>query len=159
MVRPLLLAEPGPGDASCTIWTLSVVFHPLCLQAGRPSNRFALRSFQVLRPSPCASSLLTFFVCFEPRDLLHSCLVRRLSSCVSSLATFFTRFRPSNFLRVAPAFQPSSPASNLVTFSARFRSFDHLRSCCDPNLSVSGFLSNGGFKLLSNSDLVKAPKG
>ena len=158
MVRPLLLAEPGPGDASCTIWTLSVVFHPLCFQAGRPSNSFAIRSFPVLRPSPCASSMLTFSVCFESRDLRHSCLVRRLSSCVSSLATFFTRFRPSNFLRVAPTFRPSSPASSLVTFSARFRSFDPLRSCCDPNLSAGGFLSNGGFKLLSNSDVVKALK-
>jgi hypothetical protein len=65
MVRPLLLAEPGPGDASCTTWTLSVFFHPLYLQAGRPSSKFAFRSFQVFRPSPCASSLSTFFVRFR----------------------------------------------------------------------------------------------
>ena len=52
MVRPLLLAEPGPGDASCTTWTLSAFFHPLHLQAGRPSSRFALRSDPVFRPLP-----------------------------------------------------------------------------------------------------------
>lgn len=72
MVRPLLLAEPGPGDASCTIWTLSVFFHPLHLQAGRPSGRLALRSFPVSRPSPYVSGLTTFSVRFRSYDLLRS---------------------------------------------------------------------------------------
>jgi len=52
MVRPLLLAEPGPGDASFTIWTLSVFFRPLHFQAGQPSSRFAFRSNPVFRPLP-----------------------------------------------------------------------------------------------------------
>ena len=149
MVRPLLLAEPGPGDASCTIWTLSVFFLPLYLQAGRPSSSFAIQPVPVLRPSPCASSALTFLVSLQSCDLLHSSLVWQLSPCDSGLATFFTRFRPLNFLRLIPAFQPSSFGSSLLTFFARFRSFDLLRFCCDPNLAVGGFLSNGGFKLLS----------
>jgi len=119
MVRPLLLAEPGPGDASCTTWTLSVSFRPRCFQAGRPSNRFAIRSFPVLRPSPCASSLVAFYVCFESRDLPHSCLALQLSSCVSSLTTFFTRFRP---VRLSPC------VSSLAAFLTRIRSCDLLRS-------------------------------
>ena len=99
MVRPLLLAEPGPGDASCTTWTLSVLFHPLHLQAGRPSSLFAFRSLPAFRPSPSVSSLSTFFF--------------------------------------------------------RFRSRDPLRSSCDPNLAAGGLLSNGGFKLLLKTMIVK----
>ena len=99
MVRPLLLAEPGPGDASCTTWTLSVFFHPLHFQAGRPSSFLAVRSF--------------------------------------------------------PAFQPSPSESSLSTFFFRFGPFDPLRSCCDPNLAAGGLLSNGGFKLLLKSVIVK----
>ena len=41
MVRPLLLAEPGPGDASCTTWTLTVFIYLLYFQAGRPSGKSA----------------------------------------------------------------------------------------------------------------------
>ncbi len=111
MVRPLLLAEPGPGDASCTTWTLSVFCSPSLPSGGS--------AFQQIR-----------------------------NSFVSGLATFSVRFKSYDYLRAIPAFRPSSLASGLSTFSARFRSCDHLRSCCDPNLAVGGFLSNGGFKLL-----------
>ncbi len=121
MVRPLLLAEPGPGDAPCTTWTLSVFFHPLYLQAGRPSSRFALCSFPVFQLSPHASGLSTFSVRFRPFDFLRTFPVLRLSSYV-------------------------------------FQSFDLLRSSCDPNLTVGGFLSNGVLKLLLKDRIVKTRK-
>ena len=69
MVRPLLLAEPGPGDASCTTWTLSVFFHPLHFQAGRPSSRFAFCTSPVFQPLPSNSNQSIFLVRFQPRGL------------------------------------------------------------------------------------------
>ena len=60
MVRPLLSAEPGPGDAPCTTWALSVFLYPLYLQAGRPSGRPVLRSNSVFRPPPSFLRLQPF---------------------------------------------------------------------------------------------------
>ncbi len=71
MVRPLLLAEPGPGDASCTTWTLSVFFRPLRFRAGRPSSRLhsvRLQSCDCFRPF----HLFRSFDRFQFLDLLRS---------------------------------------------------------------------------------------
>jgi hypothetical protein len=88
MVRPLLLAEPGPGDASCTIWTLTVFIYLAYLRAGRPSSNSAFRSSPALRPSPYVSNLSIFFVRFRSCDLLRSRPICRSSPYVSGLATF-----------------------------------------------------------------------
>ena len=109
MARPLLLAEPGPGDASCTIWTLSVFFRPFYFPAGRPSSRFA-------------------FDRFRSYDHLHALQVFRLSPCVSSLSAFFTRVRSFDYLRACPVFRPSSLRSGLATFPLRFQPFGLLHS-------------------------------
>ena len=88
MVRPLLLAEPGPGDAPCTTWALSVCFHPLHFPAGRPSSRFAFCTSPVLRPLPFNSSLSIFLVRFRSRDLLLPLPISRPSPSASSLSAF-----------------------------------------------------------------------
>jgi hypothetical protein len=111
MVRPLLLAEPGPGDASCTIWTLSVFFRPLHLQAGRPSSSITFRSFPVLRPLP------TF-----------------LSSPVLRLFPIFLAFRPLPIFPSSSVFQPLQ----IFRLSDLLRPFGRSRPSCDSNLSVGG---------------------
>ena len=141
MVRPLLLAEPGPGDASCTIWTLSVVFHPLHFRAGRPSSKFAFFPSPVFRPLLIfhfhrsfnrfqSSDFLQLFNCFQSCDLLQS------TNC----------FQPFDLLQSFNCFQSSD----------HLRSFDRFRFSCDPNLAAGGLLSNGGFKLLLETCFVKA---
>ena len=52
MVRPLCLAEPGRGDASCTTRTLAVFFHPPYRPAGQPSGIRAFRLVPIRRPVP-----------------------------------------------------------------------------------------------------------
>jgi hypothetical protein len=52
MVRPLCLAEPGRGDASCTTRTLAVFFHPPYRPAGQPSGIRAFRFGPIRRPVP-----------------------------------------------------------------------------------------------------------
>ncbi len=88
MVRPLLLAEPGPGDASCTTWTLSVFFHSLHFQAGRPSSRFAFRPSPAFQLSASVSNQSIFVVRFRSLNLLRSLLISRSSPSVSGLSTF-----------------------------------------------------------------------
>jgi hypothetical protein len=126
MVRPLLLAEPGPGDASCTTWTLSVVFHPPLLSGGSAfqyvrnsigsglttiSRRFKcsdfLRGLPVSRPSSLVSGLATISVCFWSRDLLHSVPIPQLSSLGSDLAVFLIRLQFPDLLRSIQALRPS----------------------------------------------------
>ena len=140
MVRPLLLAEPGPGDASCTTWTLSVYVHPLHFQAGRPSSKSAFD-----RRRSC--------------DLCRALPIRRPSSSVSSLATFLVSFKSVDLLRPFPAFRPSPSASSLTAFSVRFQPYGLLRSSCDTSLAVGGFLCNGESKLLLEGVIVKALTG
>ncbi len=73
----------------------------------------------------------------------------------------FNRFQPFDLLRPFGRFR----SLNLLRSFDRFRSFDLLwpfgrfRSSCDPNLSVGGLLSNGGFKLLLKASIVKARLG
>ena len=148
MVRPLLLAEPGPGDASCTIWTLSVYFHPLYSQAGRPSSKFAVRSSPVFRPLPSASNLSIFLVCFQSRDLLHLLPICRSSPFVSNQSIFFVSFRFRNLPHQLPICRSSPSASSPKAFSVRFQPYGLLRSSRDTSLAVGGFLCNGGSKLL-----------
>jgi hypothetical protein len=167
MVRPLLLAEPGPGDASCTIWTLSVFFSTIYFQAGRPSGSsqsIRLQSSAFFRPYgllwlPVSSNLAVF------RYLL----------AVSNLAVFFS-FSTASDLSV---FCCLSTASDLTVFCCLncfqfsdallsfnsflsfdlLRSFDRFRFSCDSNLSIVGLLSNGGLKLLLRTSIVKPWKG
>ncbi len=120
MVRPLLVAEPGPGDASCTIWTLSVFFNPLHSQAGRPSSRFAFSSFPIFRSSPVfppiptlrsspVSQLLPIFrfsPAFQPLPI----------SCFSPVLRSFPNFRSSPVLRLLPSFRSSPVLRLLPTF-------------------------------------------
>ena len=141
MVRPLLLAEPGPGDASCTTWTLSVVFLPLYFRAGRPSSKSAFF------PSPVFQPLLIFhfhrsFNRFQSSDFLQ----------------FFNRFQSFDLLQPINCFQSFDLLQSFNCFqsSDHLRSFDRFRFSCDPNLSVGGLLSNGGFKLLLGARFVKA---
>jgi hypothetical protein len=129
MVRPLLLAEPGPGDASCTIWTLSVFFHLLHFQAGRPSSRFAFRSTAVFQPLPSFQSSPVF----QP----------------------LPAFRSSPALRPLQIFR-TSPVIQLLPILRSSSVFRPLRSSCDPNLSIGGLLCNGGFKLLLRASIVKS---
>ncbi len=143
MVRPLLLAEPGPGDASCTTWTLSVVFHPFYFRAGRPSSKFAFFPSPVFRPLLIihfhrsfnrfkSSDFLQLFNCFQSIDLLQP------TNC----------FQSSNYFQSYNCFQSSD----------HLRSFDRFRFSCDPNLSIGRLLSNGGFKLLLKDRFVKGLK-
>jgi hypothetical protein len=134
MVRPLLVAEPGPGDASCTIWTLSVSFNPLHSQAGRPSSRFAFSSFPIFRSSPVfppiptlrsspVSQLLPIFrfsPAFQPLPISWSSPVSRPLPTFrfSPVLRLLSSFRSSPILRLLPTF-PSSPI---------FRSFPISRS-------------------------------
>ena len=104
MVRPLLLAEPGPGDASCTTWTLTVSFHIFTFRrVGLPVNSHSngRRPFGLRRPFPIYLS----------------------SPLVSGLATFLSRFQSPDFLRSFPVSRPSSLVSNQLTFSVRFRPY------------------------------------
>ena len=96
MVRPLLLAEPGPGDASCTTWTLSVSFHLFTFgRVGLPVNPRSVR--------------------LQPCGLRRAVQISRFSSFVSSLATFSARFRsvdprrPFLVFRPSPSFLRSQP--------------------------------------------------
>jgi len=121
MVRPLLLAEPGPGDASCTTWTLSVFFHPLYHQAGRPSGKFAFCPSPVLRPFPIfwSSSVfqlfptLRFSVVFQPLPIsLSSSVLRPLPTFRSSpVFQLFPIFRSSSACQPLPFFLRSQPFS------------------------------------------------
>ena len=88
MVRPLLLAEPGPGDASCTTWTLTVFIHLVYCQAGRPSSISAFRTLPALRPLPSVSNQSIIFFRFRSRDPLRQHPICRSSPSVSSLSTF-----------------------------------------------------------------------
>ena len=117
MVRPLLLAEPGPGDASCTTWTLSVIFHPLHFRAGRPSSKSAFSSrsvfqpLQIFRSFPAFQSLQTFRSSltlnrFEP-------WIFSGFTTASNLPTFFSLPTDSGL----PIFCCLSTASNLQVFS------------------------------------------
>ena len=137
MVRPLLLAEPGPGDASCTIWTLSVFVNPICFQAGRPSSRFAFSSLPVFRPSPV----------LQPFPTLRSSLVFR---CFRSFdhPRSYNRFRPPDLLQFSACFRSfdlRQPSNRFRLFHLP-RSFDRVRfpgllqPSTDSNLSIfSGF--------------------
>ena len=136
MVRPLLLAEPGPGDASCTTWTLTVFFHLLYLQAGRPSSKSAFCWSSTLRSSPSVSNLSIFCVCFQSCDLLRSFPICRSSAFVSNLSIFSDRFQSYDFLRPFPAFRPSP-------------------SSCDSNLAIGRFLSTGNSKYSYEDRLSK----
>ena len=95
MVRPLLLAEPGPGDASCTTWTLSVFFHPLYFPAGRPSSRFVFRSSLVFRLLPVSRPSPDF----QPLPIFRSSPV----SCLLPV------LRPSPDFQPFPFFLRSQP--------------------------------------------------
>ncbi len=139
MVRPLLLAEPGPGDASCTTWTLTVFFHLFHLQAGRPSGKFAFCRSSTLRSSPSVSNQSIFFTRFRSYDLLRSIPITWSSSAGSGLATFSDCFQPVDLLRPFPVFRPSP-------FFLRSQP-------CDWLVSVYG-----GVKLLSKDQIVKAIK-
>ena len=121
VVRPLLLAEPGLGDASCTIWTLTVFFHLLYLQAGRPSSKSAFCWSLTLRSSPSVSNLSIFSALLRSYDLHSSFPISRSSAFVSDLTIFFERFQPFGFLRPFPVFRPSP-------------------SSCDSNLTIGRFL-------------------
>jgi hypothetical protein len=147
MARPLLLAEPGPGDASCTIWTLSVFFRPFYYPAGRPSSRFTfdrfrsydhLHALQVFRLSPCVSSLSTFFTRVRSYDLSFVFPTFRPSSLGSCLSTIFVRFRSYDLLHSGPVLRLSPCVSSLSAFFTRVRSYDLLRSL--PVLRPSPFL-------------------
>jgi hypothetical protein len=120
MVRPLLLAEPGLGDASCTVWTLTVFFHLLYLQAGRPSSKSAFCWSSTLRSSPSVSNLSTFCVRLRSYDFHRSFPICRSSALVSDLSIFFDRFQSYDFLRPFPVFRPSPSScdSNLAPRSA-----------------------------------------
>ena len=163
MVRPLLLAEPGPGDASCTIWTLSVFFSSIHFQAGRPSSgsqSFRLQLSAFFRPYGllwlpvssslaafryllAASNLAVFFSFSTASDLAIFCCLLTASDlavfcCLNCFRSFdallsFNSFLSSNFLR----------------------SFDRFRFSCDSNLSIVVLLSNGGLKLLLRTSIVK----
>ena len=124
MVRPLLLAEPGPGDASCTTWTLAVFIHLIHLQAGRPSSIFAVRQSSASQPPPSVFNQLAFFVWFRSYDPLRSLLGHRSSSFSSGLSTFPSCFRPADLLRSVLVFQPSLRASNLLILFEKFQSFN-----------------------------------
>ena len=139
MVRPLLLAEPGPGDASCTTWTLTVSFHHLHFQAGRPSSSVAFQWSSTLRSSPFVSNLPIFFVRLRSRDLPRSLPINQLSPFVSGLSAFFSRFRSVDLLRPFPVFRPSP-------FS------------CDSNLSIGWLLSTGGLNYSQSEKLSKHKK-
>jgi hypothetical protein len=121
MVRPLLLAEPGLGDASCTVWTLTVFFHLLYLQAGRPSSKSAFCWSSTLRSSPSVSNLSTFCARLRSYDFHRSFPICRSSALVSDLSIFFDRFQSYDFLRPFPVFRPSP-------------------SSCDSNLAIGRFL-------------------
>ena len=105
MVRPLLVAEPGPGDASCTTWTLAVFIHHLRFLAGRPSSKFTVCRSSALQPPPSVSNQPAFFVRFQSYDLLLS-------------------FPATGLVRSVPVLQPSLRASDLFIFFVRFRSCD-----------------------------------
>jgi len=77
---------------------------------------------------------------------------RRVGLPVGSLSVLLQScdcFRSFSLLQSCDCFR----SSDLLRSRDRFRSF------CDSNLSVGGLLSNGGFKLLLKSLIVKAPKG
>ena len=137
MVRPLLLAEPGPGDASCTTWTLSVVIRLFRFQAGRPSSKFAFRWSSTFRSSPSGSDLSIFLVRFQYFNFPHTVPICRSSASVSGIAAVFFRFQSYDFLRPFPVYRP-------------YTSF--LR----PNLSIGWLLSNGESKVLLSEKFVKA---
>ena len=62
MVRPLLLAEPGPGDAPCTTWALAVFFPP-----SLPSGGSALWQVRFpFCPGPKTSPVLPATPAFRP---------------------------------------------------------------------------------------------
>jgi hypothetical protein len=132
MVRPLLLAEPGPGDASCTIWTLTVFIYLAYLRAGRPSSNSAFRSSPALRPSPYVSNLSIFFVRFRSCDLLRSRPICRSSPYVSGLATF--------------SVLPATPTFRLV----RFLSIQEVRYISPTGLSPSMDNPSRLFSYISN---------
>ena len=108
MVRPLLLAEPGPGDASCTTWTLSVVFHPLHLRAGRPSSKSAFIPSPILELLPILRSSPTL----EPLPTFQSSPVFQL----------FPIFRSSPIFQLLPILR-SSPAFRPLPFFLRSQPF------------------------------------
>ena len=103
MVRPLLVAEPGPGDASCTTWTLAVFIHHVHLLAGRPSSKCAVRWSSALQPPPSVFNQPAFFVRFQPYGLLLS-------------------FPATGLLRSVPVLQPFLRASDLLIFFVKFQS-------------------------------------
>ena len=155
MVRPLLLAEPGPGDASCTTWTLSVYFHPLYFQAGRPSGKFAndrrrsydlCRALPIRRSSSSVSSLATFLFSFRSVDLLRPVPTSRSSSSVSSLATFLFSSRSVDLLLPLPALRPSPFVSGLSAFSVL---------PAIPTLRLVGFSVTGDLSYSRKNDLSK----
>ena len=112
MVRPLLLAEPGPGDASCTIWTLSV-FSALSTfrRVGHPvsSHSVRYRSFDRFR----SSDFLQSCDCFGPFDLLRSFDRLQLSGFLRS----YDRFQSFDLLRpFGRSVLPAIPTLRLVGF-------------------------------------------
>lgn len=139
MVRPLLLAEPGPGDASCTTWTLTVFLRLLYFQAGRPSSKSAFCWSSTFRSSPSVSNLSIFCVCFQPFGFHRSFPICRSSAFVSNLSIFFDRFQSFDFLRPFPVFRPSP-------------------SSCDSNLAIGRFLSTGDSNY-SYEDKLSKPVG
>jgi len=129
-VRVTRPVPPGRLPFSSTLFTFGRVGLPV------NSHSVRLRPFGPCRPIP---------IC-------------RLSSHDSSLSTFLARFKSVDLLRLFPALRPSSLASSLATFSVRFRSCDLLRSSCDPNLSVSWFLSTGDSNYSFRDGLSKSEK-
>ena len=140
MVRPLLLAEPGPGDASCTIWTLSAIFHPFHLQAGRPSSKSAFSSRPVFQPLQIFRSFPAFshFKSFDYPRLLT----------VSNLR-FSTGFTTASNLLIFFSLSTESDLSDLLLSCDRFRSSGFLRSFdrsvlpAIPILRLVGFFLTG----------------
>jgi len=97
---------------------------------GRCPFSFALSTFRrVGLPADSYSVLLWFFACFRSRDLLQT----------------FNHFRSFDLLRFPVCFR----SCDLL------QTFNRFRSSYDPNLSVGGFLSNGGVKLLPKPGFVK----
>jgi hypothetical protein len=128
MVRPLLLAEPGPGDASCTIWTLSVFFRLLYFQAGRPSSKSAFRSNPVFQPLPSFRSSPVF----QP----------------------LPTFRSSPAFQPLPIFR-TSPVIKLIPILRSSSVFQPLRSSCDPTFRLVGFCVTGDLSYYSALRLSK----